>query len=177
MFFENEATLDLLTRTLVLGPITVLWVVIAVRVIGLRSFSKMTVFDFVITVAIGSLLANAAVATQWPAFIQSSLAILAILAIQALLAWLRRASETADEAMSNDPVLLFRDGAFNRDAMEKTRVSESDIWAKMREANVLELDTVQAVVLETTGDISVLHGDALEDRILTGVTTARSEEA
>lgn len=175
MFFDNDATLDLVTRSLLLGPITVLWVVAAVRIIGLRSFSKMTAFDFVITVAIGSLLANAAVTTEWPAFIQSSLAILAILAIQALLAWLRRASDAADAAMSNNPVLLFGNGDFCRNAMEKARVSEDDIWAKMREANVLELDAVQAIILETTGDISVLHGDTLEDRLLTGVTTDRSD--
>ena len=175
MFFDTDPSLDLLTRALVLGPVTVLWVVAAVRIIGLRSFSKMTAFDFVITVAIGSLLANAAVTTEWPAFIQSSLAILAILVIQALLAWLRRASDAADAAMSNNPVLLYRDGAFNREAMASARVSEDDIWAKMREANVLELDAVQAVVLETTGDISVLHGDALEDRLLTGVTTDQSD--
>lgn len=39
------------------------------------------------------------------------------------------------------------------------KVTESDLRAKLREANVLELSQVQAVVFETTGDIAVLHSD------------------
>ena len=44
--------------------------------------------------------------------------------------------------------------------------------AKLREANVFELSEVKAVVLETTGDISVLHSDSkkkIEDCLLEGV--------
>jgi uncharacterized membrane protein YcaP (DUF421 family) len=169
MFFDNAATLDLLTRALILGPLAVLWVTFTVQIVGLRSFSKMTAFDFIITIATGSLLANAAVATEWPAFLQSAVAMSALLAFQALLAWFRRKSSAVRDLLSNEPVILFRNGKFERETMARVRIAEDDIWAKMREANALELAKVQAVVLETTGDISVLHGDVLEDRILTGV--------
>ena len=41
-------------------------------------------------------------------------------------------------------------------------------------ANVLQMSTVRAVVLETTGDISVLHGDgALHPDLLYGVVRRR----
>lgn len=49
------------------------------------------------------------------------------------------------------------------DNMRKARVTESDLWSKLREANVLNLNQVRAVVFEATGDISVLHGDACDD--------------
>lgn len=38
-------------------------------------------------------------------------------------------------------------------------VSQADLMAKLREANVLQLSQVKAVVFETTGDISVLHSE------------------
>ena len=38
--------------------------------------------------------------------------------------------------------------------------------AKLREANALNFGQVRAVVLETTGDISVLHGEHLDPAIL-----------
>lgn len=41
--------------------------------------------------------------------------------------------------------------------------------AKLRENNVSRLEDVRAVVLETPGDISVLHGEALDDILLDGV--------
>ncbi|RED16057.1 DUF421 domain-containing protein [Parasphingopyxis lamellibrachiae] len=174
MIFDNAATLDLLTRALILGPIAVLWIVLIVQLVGLRSFSKMTAFDFIVTIATGSLLANAASTDQWPVFLQNLLAMGALLAFQALLAWFRRKNRAMRDLLSNDPVILFRNGRFEREAMARVRVDETDIWAKMREANVLQLSKVQAVVLETTGDISVLHGDGLEDRILTGVSDPSS---
>ena len=41
---------------------------------------------------------------------------------------------------------------------------------KLREANVLNTNQIRAVVLETTGDISVLHGEGeLQDDILKDV--------
>jgi len=41
----------------------------------------------------------------------------------------------------------------------------------LREANVLHYGQVKAVVLETTGEISVLHGnEEFDDSLLEGVT-------
>lgn len=39
---------------------------------------------------------------------------------------------------------------------------------KLREANVLDLSQVRAVILETTGDVSVLHGDVCSEKLLQG---------
>lgn len=181
MFFTDAPELDLLVRTLLLGPIALLAVIVAIRIVGLRSFSKMTAFDFVTTVAIGSLLAGAAAASKWPAFLQNVGAIAAILAVQFVLALLRRNSDKAQSAMSNDPVLLMQDGDWHEDALEATRIARSDVWAKLREANVCDLSRVRAVVLESTGDISVLHADDLDNTLLcnvraVGKSTAKIDE-
>lgn len=172
MFFD-AATADTLARALILSVIGVAWVILTVRVVGLRAFSKMTAFDFVITVAIGSLLAGAAQATGWSGFVQASLAITALLGAQFVVARLRRSSEGFRAVVHNTPVLLMRDGAILQDALDATRVTESDVIAKLREANVLDRRAVRAVVLETTGDISVLHGEALEQDLLDGVDCGR----
>lgn len=63
-----------------------------------------------------------------------------------------------------------RPARFLHDGLRRSRVSIDDVKAKLREANVLRYDQVQAVVLETTGDISVLHGDGRVDLdLLSGV--------
>ncbi|MEE4211804.1 MAG: YetF domain-containing protein [Parvularcula sp.] len=169
MFFSDAPHLDLLVRTLILGPTCLLVVVIATRMIGLRSFSKMTAFDFVSTVAIGSLLANAAVATEWLAFLQTTGAVVSILSLQVILALLRLNSRRAAKLLSNDPVVLMKNGIWDNAAMQQSRTSKTDIWAKMREANVSDPGSVNAVILESTGDVSVLHGDMLNCELLTGV--------
>ena len=167
MFFDH-VPLDILARALLLSAIALTWVVFVVRVIGLRTFSKMTAFDFVATVATGSLLAGACQATTWPEFAQPTLAISALLGAQFVIAKLRQASDGFEEVVQNEPVILMRDGVIFDAALRDTRVARADLIAKLREANALRFLDVRAVVLETTGDISVLHGDTLEQEILEG---------
>ena len=167
MFFDH-VPLDILARALLLSAIALTWVVFVVRVIGLRTFSKMTAFDFVATVATGSLLAGACQATTWPEFAQPTLAISALLGAQFVIAKLRQASDGFEEVVQNEPVILMRDGVIFDAALRDTRVARADLIAKLREANALRFLDVRAVVVETTGDISVLHGDTLEQEILEG---------
>lgn len=168
--FVTDPNLDLVLRGLLLGAAAMLWIIGLVRILGLRSFSKMTSFDFVMTIATGSLLAGAAQSTRWTGFAQAILAVSVLFAVQFLIAKLRKSSDTAQQAIENEPVILMRKGKLLRDVLEQERVAEADVMAKLREANVLDLAKVHAVVLETTGDISVLHGDeAPHPLLLNGV--------
>lgn len=167
MFVDPQIP-DVILRGLLLTASTMVWVVLLVRLNGLRSFSKMTNFDFVMTVAVGSLLAGASQSTQWAPFLQTLAAMAALFLVQYLTARLRKASDTFEKAMQNRPVVLMRDGEILEEALTKTRVARDDLIAKLREANVLDMSEVRAVVLETTGDISVLHGDQCSEEMLQG---------
>ncbi|MGN6376518.1 MAG: DUF421 domain-containing protein [Sphingomonas sp.] len=160
---------DAIARGIVCAIVTLMWIISLTRVVGLRTFSKMTAFDFVITLATGSLLASAAMATQWTALVQAVAAIGAIIGVQVLLAKLRRASERAKQAMENEPLLLMRDGVFLEGALASSRVTRDDVMSKLRAANISDLSDVRAVVLETTGDITVLHGDRIEQSLIEGL--------
>lgn len=175
MFFD-DTTYDLIARGTILTAIGIVYVIALTRVVGLRSFSKMTNFDFVITVASGTVLAGMGRATDWQGFAQAALVMFALFAVQFVIAKFRKTSETFEETIQNDPVLLMVDGRFCTEAMAETRVARSDIIAKLRESNTTHFDEVRAVVLETTGDISVLHGEHLDPAILEGVRDLREPE-
>lgn len=160
---------DAVLRGGLLAVVALIWVVLLVRVVGLRSFSKMTSFDFVMTVAMGSLVASASQVESWTAFVQALAAMAGLFAIQIVFARLRKSSERFEGAIQNEPRLLMRDGVILESALEATRVSRSDLLAKLREANAMSFGEVRAVVLEATGDVSVLHGEALEETMLEGV--------
>ncbi len=167
MFLTASPHIDVLLRALLLTTAALFWVVLLVRLVGLRSFSKMTNFDFVMTIATGSLLAGASQATTWSGFAQIILAMASLFLIQYVTARLRRSSPNIQKILQNKPVMLMRNGKIIEAALTQTRVARSDLLAKLREANALDLNKVQAVVLETTGDISVLHGSDRIDPILT----------
>lgn len=145
------------------GPLILFAVIATVRTVGLRSLSKMSSFDFAVTVAIGSIIASVTASTTSVA--DGALAVAALMGTQWLISAMRRRT-LIEKVVDNTPAILMRNGAFDNDMLSRCRVTESDVVAKLREANVLRLDQVRAVVLETTGDISVLHGDGPVDQAL-----------
>jgi uncharacterized membrane protein YcaP (DUF421 family) len=167
---------DALIRGAVLSAAALLWVLVLSRVVGLRSFSKMTAVDFVATIASGSLLANAAVSTDWPAFVQPMVALLAVFVVQVVLAWLRQRSDGFRSAVDNRPHVLMWDGVIDEAALRRTRIARADVLAKLRDADAGRLGEVRAVVLEATGDISVLCSEEL-DRELTEDLENRPDRA
>jgi len=149
-----------------------LTLILFTRISGLRSFSKMSAFDFAMTIAVGSIMASV-ILLKRPSMIDGAVGLGALFALQAFVAFLRRKSSRFSKLIDNEPKLLMKDGKILYEALAKTSVTEDDLIANLRSANVLKYDQVRAVVLETTGGMSVLHSSdpniELEDRILTSV--------
>ena len=133
-----------------------IFTVLITRIAGKRTFAKMSSLDFAVTIAMGSILADAVnnpLDSLMPAFV--SLSILAL--IQVIFAKFRSSSDSFENAISNTPIMLMKDGKIFNENLKRALVSKADLMGKLREANVLQLSQVKAVVFETTGDISVLH--------------------
>jgi len=149
-----------------------LTLVILTRVVGLRSFSKMSSFDFAMTIAVGSILASVLLSKS-TAVADGMVALAAIFALQYVVALLRKKTTWAADLIDNQPKLLMLGEEILYENLKSTRVTEDDLIAKLREANVLNFSQVRAVVLETTGDISVLHtsdgNTALSEQVLQAV--------
>ncbi len=145
-------------------------VVLLIRANGLRSLSKMSSFDFAVTVAVGSVAATTLLSDS-ASLLDGAIGIAALLFSQRLISH-ARVHFNASVLVDNQPVVLMVGDTMLTDAMRRTRVTADDIRGKLREANVIELSEVHAVVLESTGDISVLHGSQdkpLDGRLLEGV--------
>lgn len=158
-----------IARGLVLTALAILWTLLLVRIIGLRAFSKMTAFDFVTTIATGSLIAQAGTRADAAEFVQALAAIAGIFAVQWLLAKGRQRWSGLRKVIGNNPVLLMEHGRFLTDAMAATRVSRSNLIEKLRAANVADPSQVTAAVLETTGDLSIITARPLDECLLEGV--------
>lgn len=145
------------------------------RLAGLRSFSKMSGFDFAVTVAIGSVLASVILAKD-PPLLQGGFVLLSLFSLQMTLAWARKRFPAVETLTSNAPRLIMVGENVLSDQMRKAKISEADLYAKLREANVLSLGQVEAVIAETTGDVSVLHrgpnAPPLDPALLLGVVGA-----
>lgn len=131
-------------------------VTVCIRVAGLRSLSKMSSTDFIFTVATGSLLASIISAPK-PSFVIGAVAIVSVFALRSAIAWLRRHTNAASEILDNHPVFLMKGQNIITENLDAHSVSIGELHGKLREANVWSYSQVVNVVLETTGDISVIH--------------------
>ncbi len=132
-------------------------IILLTRLAGLRSFSKMSGFDFAVTVAMGSVLA--AVATTPDAPITDGLfALLALFAVQMTIAMARSRSAKVQHTVDNEPLLIMENGSVLHKNLRSAGMTVGDLHGKLREANAFDLDQVHAVIFEATGDVSVLHG-------------------
>ena len=118
----------------------------------------MSGFDFAITVSFGSILAGAVTAPQTNLWIFLS-ALAGLFALQALLSQSRAFWTFPAKLLDNPPRLVMENGQILERNLQRAGMTRSDLYAKLREANAFDLRTVHAVVVESTGDVSVLHGD------------------
>ena len=136
----------------ILVPLVMLYV----RIVGLRAFAKMSAHDFAVTVAIGSTLAATVLNPDTPWW-RGALALAALLAVQWAVGLVRTLAPGVQRWTDNEPLILMARGEERPEAMRRARVTSDDLRQKLRLAGVTEADTVSTVILETTGDVSVLQ--------------------
>lgn len=145
--------------------------IVYTRLAGKRSFSKMSSFDFAMTVAIGSILAST-ILSKSTSLLQGAVGLASVYVLQLFVALLRR-NKQFQKLVDNKPVLLMDGQEVLHENLKKSHVTLDDLKSKLREANVLELSQVRAVIFEATGDIAVLHtkdeNQQIEDFILEDV--------
>lgn len=165
------SSLDDVYPILISAVVVYLAVILYTRLAGKRSFSKMSSFDFAVTIAIGSVVAST-ILLKNVSILQGLVGLAALYLLQMLVAILRR-YEWLRQSVDNEPLLLMDKEQVLEGNLRKARVSMSDLKGKLREANVTHRSQILAVVFESTGDVSVLHSgaeaDELDDWIMEGV--------
>jgi uncharacterized membrane protein YcaP (DUF421 family) len=143
-------------RVLVVGTLGYVGLILMLRLSRKRSLVQMNVFDFVYVVVMGELLAIT-ILDDRVSLVQGLVALAALIGLQVVASWLTTRSTTIEHVINGEPTLLMRRGRFLHDAMHAQRVTESEILSAVRLEGVTDLEQVEAVVLETDGEFSVLH--------------------
>ncbi len=152
MFFASGASL---VRVLVVGVLSYAGLILLLRAAGKRTLSKMNAFDFIVTVALGSVLASTLM-TKSVTLADGLLGFAVLISLQFVLTWLSVRSPFVSHLIKAEPALLFHQGDFLRAAMRRERVVEAEIRAAVRGQGIAALSEVEAVVLETDGSFTVL---------------------
>lgn len=132
-------------------------VIVLTRISGKRSFSKMSSFDFAMTVAVGSIIATT-VLSDSVNLSYGIIGLIMVYTLQLLAAFFRR-YKWFRQLIDNQPTLVMDGETILTENMKSVKVTEGDLRSKLREANVTHLSQIKAVIFETTGNLVVLHND------------------
>lgn len=152
MFFDGW---NGIARTLVVGMLAYLGLVVMLRVSGKRTLSKLNAFDLVVTVALGSILATILLSRDVP-LVDGLVAFALLIALQFAVAWTSVRMPWFRGMVASEPTLLMHRGRMLDDALRRARITPEEVRSAIRGAGMLDLDGVAAVVLEPDGSLSVL---------------------
>ena len=128
------------------------------RLMGLRSFSKLSSHDFAMTVGIGSILASTIISDK-PSLLQGLFAVAVLFLIQGIISVLRRKVKPLKALIDNQAIILMAHGEYLWDNLKEANLSTSDVQEVLRKNGIKSKTEIFAVIMETTGDMSVIKND------------------
>ena len=125
-----------------------------IRISGKRTLAKLNAFDFVVSVTLGSTLSSMMLLKVTVS--EGLVALIIIIALQYVLAFLAKKSKFMEKAINSTPTLLFYNGKFLTDAMKRELITEEEIYAEIRKYRMERIEDVRAVVMELNGEMTVI---------------------
>lgn len=164
MFFENWTSV---ANVVVAAGCVYVALVVVLRVTGKRTTSKMNSFDWVVTVALGSMAGTVILSKEVP-IVDGIVGLAALVLLQYIVAKGVALSSRFQSLIKANPRLVYYRGEFRKDVMRKERITEAEIHAAARSQGHNTLEGVLAVVLETNADLSVITPTDTDDEELLG---------
>jgi uncharacterized membrane protein YcaP (DUF421 family) len=88
--------------------------------------------------------------------VQGVTGLVILVLLQFVVTWLSVRSDVFSGLVKAKPTLLFWHGEFQSEALRRTRVTDEEVRAALRNKGFAYLDQAKAVVLETDGSFSVI---------------------
>ena len=141
--------------TLIEAAVFYPYAVLLLRLSGKATVGTARIFDFVSTVAMGTMIGSTII-SQSIALSTGMVGLTAIVALQWTVAYASSRSERFYRITTNTPRLLYDGSRFLDRNLSDERITREDVSAKIRQSGHPSLESVAAVVLETTGNVAVI---------------------
>lgn len=154
MFFDDWTGIG---RVLIVAGIAYVSLIFLLQASGKRTLAKMTAFDFIVTVAVGSILANI-ILSKDTVFVEGMIAFVVLIGAQYTISSFSSRSKKFERLVKPEPTLLMYRGQFLHETMHNERVTDADILAAIRQRGLSSVENVEAVVFEADGSIDIITG-------------------
>jgi len=151
--FDNQ---DNLIRIAFTAPLIYAIVILGIRLVGKRSTSQMNSFDWIVTVAVGSLVSSTIILKSI-SILEGAFSIFLLLIMQLILTKILSYNTVLQKLVRATPQLLVYEGKYLEDNLITERVVKGEILSAIRHRGIQNISDVHAVVLETDSTFSVIN--------------------
>lgn len=141
------------------GVAIYIFLLIVFRIMGKRSLSETTTFDFILLLIISEVTQQALVGKDF-SLTGSTILIGTLMCMELVFSAIKERFPLFDKMLEGEPMLIVDKGAPLKRRMKKSRVDEDDILEAARLSCGLErMDQIKYAVLEKDGSISIIPYD------------------
>jgi uncharacterized membrane protein YcaP (DUF421 family) len=137
-------------------------IIAAIRIFGQKSLAKMSGYDMIVTVALGSLVA-ALPLTRSVSLADAIAAAVTFLTLQQITRYLQARYRRVHRLVRERPLLLLWNGRLLEDRMLDSDISADEVRAAVRRSGILSLKQVRAAILENDGEWSIIPQSSAPD--------------
>ncbi|SIT84652.1 DUF421 domain-containing protein [Pontibacter indicus] len=152
IFFDSWESIIRTFAVTIMGYVAM---IVLLRASGKRTLSKMNAFDFVVTVALGSVLASLSL-NKNVALADGITSFFVLIFLQYTITWLSVRIKQVKKVITSQPTLLLYKGELLQDALKRERITIEEINSAARNGGQEDLSVIDAMILESTGEITVI---------------------
>lgn len=150
--------LDNIIRIIVIGILSYIFLILILRISGKRTLSKMNAFDFIITVALGSMLSNIIMDSSI-SLVEGMIGLGLLVLLQYIITFTSMRYRTIGSIIKSKPTLLYYNSEFFEKNMIKERILKVVLEQAIRKAGYENYESISAIILETDGSLSVIASE------------------
>lgn len=146
--------LEVVLRTVIMFLI----ILIALRASGRRGIKQLSIFELVLIIGLGSAAGDPMFYDDvgiLPAFV----VFLVVISLYITVTRLSDRFVKIEKLLEGEPLYVIRDGKLSMDAFRESGLSQDEFFSELRLRNVEHLGQVRTVLIETSGEFSVLFYD------------------
>ena len=146
--------LEILVRTLIIY----IYTMGLIRWIGGRGVAQLSMVEFLLVIALGSAVGDAAFYPDVP-LLHAMLVITVVVMLNKGLDWLILHYDTAKRALDGVPVAIVGEGRLLRKGMEQRNIGAAEVISSLRQNGVRNLGEVEHAFMEGDGVLSIFRFD------------------
>lgn len=145
-------------NTILRAIIGYFFLLLTVRVLSRRPGAQMTPFEFVLIFLIGGVVILATVGDD-RSEINSVCAVMTVGLLHRLIARLKQRFPRFGLLVDGTPLVLIKDGQWQKEVMDKMRIQDTDVMAAARTKGAKTLQDIGYAILERNGGISIIEAE------------------